>query len=269
MKGGSLKKTLNNLCHNQVVLYLVALLALYTVVSYVMKNNLAAIGLFLALSVLVARLTQNMIFVLLTTVVVTHLLIKAGLLKSLGFREGLKNEDEETDNENDEDESDDEGEGKDPADVHQKHGNASINNEVANQGTKPKVAKTKQPVVQADLLEVKGAPSADAPPKSKKKTTSGYANLDEDDDLAGTGNKVNYAATVENAFDNLEKILGSDGMKKMSDDTARLADKQQNLISAMKNMEPLMQNAQKMLNSLQGGPLANLLKGGSKDTNDA
>ena len=79
MKGGSLKKTLNNLCHNQVVLYLVALLALYTLVSYVMKNNLAAIGLFLALSVLVARLTQNMIFVLLTTVVVTHLLIKAGL----------------------------------------------------------------------------------------------------------------------------------------------------------------------------------------------
>ena len=107
----------------------------------------------------------------------------------------------------------------------------------------------------------KPASTSETKPKQKN-GPSGFSNLNDSPDLTGSGAKIDYAGTVERAFDNLEKILGSDGIKKMSNDTARLADKQESLVSAMKNMQPLMQNAQKMLKSLEGTPFAGMVGAG-------
>ena len=74
---------------------------------------------------------------------------------------------------------------------------------------------------------------------------------------------MNYKGTVENAFNSLEEILGSDGMNKMSADTAKLADKQDQLIEAMNKMGPMMETAQTMMNTLKGFDIGNLL-GASK-----
>jgi hypothetical protein len=38
--------------------------------------------------------------------------------------------------------------------------------------------------------------------------------------------KIDYAATIEDAYDDLNKILGSDGMKSLTDDTQRLMKQQ-------------------------------------------
>ena len=63
-----------------------------------------------------------------------------------------------------------------------------------------------------------------------------------------SGSKVDYAATVENAYDNLNKILGGDGMKRLTDDTQQLMKKQQQLASSMEAMTPLIQNITPLLN---------------------
>jgi len=63
-----------------------------------------------------------------------------------------------------------------------------------------------------------------------------------------TGSKVDYATTVENAYDNLNKILGSDSMNRLTEDTKSLMTQQQQLAESMKSMAPLIENITPLLN---------------------
>ena len=68
-------------------------------------------------------------------------------------------------------------------------------------------------------------------------------------------NRIDYAATVEDAYDDLNKILGGDGIKRLTDDTQKLMGQQVQLAEAMKSMSPLLEQAKGML---QGFDLKNL-----------
>ena len=72
--------------------------------------------------------------------------------------------------------------------------------------------------------------------------------------------KLDHAASVEAAYDNLDKILSSSALQNMSQDTARLAEKQENLMKQLKNFEPMMKQADSMLKSLGNFDLNNLFK---------
>lgn len=82
------------------------------------------------------------------------------------------------------------------------------------------------------------------------------AALDEEE---GTGKKpkLDYAATLEAAYDNLDKMLGSDALGRMSDDTQNLIAKQQKLMDNIKSIEPMMARAEGMLSQLGGGETVN------------
>jgi len=73
--------------------------------------------------------------------------------------------------------------------------------------------------------------------------------------VASSKPKIDYASTLESAYDNLDKLLSSDAIKKMTGDTERLASKQQNLIGNINKLQPMMDKAQGMLEGLnsQGG----------------
>jgi hypothetical protein len=68
-------------------------------------------------------------------------------------------------------------------------------------------------------------------------------------------NRIDYASTIEEAYGDLNNILGSDGIQKLTEDTQRLMTQQLQLADAMKSMTPLMENAKTML---QGFDLKNL-----------
>jgi hypothetical protein len=74
------------------------------------------------------------------------------------------------------------------------------------------------------------------------------------------GTDIDYAATVENAYDELNKILGGDGVKKLTEDTNHLMEQQMKLTEAMESfgpmmdkMGPLMDTASKFMNMNGGG----------------
>ena len=74
------------------------------------------------------------------------------------------------------------------------------------------------------------------------------------------GTDIDYAATVENAYDDLNKILGGDGVKNLTEDTNRLMEQQMKLAEAMESfgpmmdkMGPLMDTASKFMNMNGGG----------------
>ena len=79
--------------------------------------------------------------------------------------------------------------------------------------------------------------------------------------------KIDYASTIEDAYDDLNKILGSDGMKSLTEDTQRLMKQQMELAQSMKQMTPIVEKmlpmaeqAQKMMSSMDGNGMSNLME---------
>jgi hypothetical protein len=97
------------------------------------------------------------------------------------------------------------------------------------------------------------------------------ANVDESFEVGRTkknanGYNIDYASTIEDAYDELNKILGSDGIKRLTNDTQGLMKQQLQLAESMKNMQPLiagmaplMKQAEGLLGSMgDNGNLGNL-----------
>jgi len=98
--------------------------------------------------------------------------------------------------------------------------------------------------------------------KRKKKDKDALTNLrpaslgnNNDDDA----DELDFPGSLESAYDNLDKLLSSDAINKMSADTQKLADKQHKLMGNIEKLEPLMQNAQKMMNGLNTGKIDKLV----------
>ncbi len=62
---------------------------------------------------------------------------------------------------------------------------------------------------------------------------------------------IDYASTIEDAYDDLNKIIGGDGMKKLTDDSQRLMQQQVQLAKAMESIGPLVEKMAPMLESAQ------------------
>jgi hypothetical protein len=61
-------------------------------------------------------------------------------------------------------------------------------------------------------------------------------------------NRIDYASTVQDAYEDLNSMLGEDGIKGLTLDTNRLIEQQSQLANAMKNMTPLVKTAKELLN---------------------
>lgn len=122
--------------------------------------------------------------------------------------------------------------------------------------------------------------SASAPSQKEKDSTtksaetkskSGMANIHDDDKeeehsldnqekmASGKKSQLDYAGTVESAYDNLDKLLSSDALKNMGLDTQRLAEKQKKLMGSIKNLEPMMNQANDLLKSLDMSGINNMM----------
>ena len=69
---------------------------------------------------------------------------------------------------------------------------------------------------------------------------------------------IDYAATLEQAYDNLDNLIGQDGIKKMGEQTERLASKQKELMQNIEAMGPMLQKAGSLLESMPLEGLGNL-----------
>uniref|UniRef100_A0A6C0EQ22 Uncharacterized protein n=1 Tax=viral metagenome TaxID=1070528 RepID=A0A6C0EQ22_9ZZZZ len=76
------------------------------------------------------------------------------------------------------------------------------------------------------------------------------ATEEEEDEVDST--RIDYAATMEQAYDNLNKMLGDGGMKNLTNDTKGLMDQQKELMGQLKDFAPLMEQAGSMLDKLGG-----------------
>ena len=97
-------------------------------------------------------------------------------------------------------------------------------------------------------------------------TTLSPTNIDESDDegeldnIPGPKPKINYASTLESAYDNLDKLLSSDSINKMTTDTQRLAEKQQVLMGNIEKLVPFIGKAENLLKGMNSDKMGGMLE---------
>jgi hypothetical protein len=219
--------SVSKLLTNRYVLYLVALLALFNVIGYMMMDKTQIVILFILVGYLMTHFSKNMVIVLLVPLVLVNLLT-SGMMMKEGFSEGMCPAGQKEDKD-----------GKCVADDKK----ASTNSIIVCKETE------KFDEVEGKCVAKDGFASAGG-----KKGAS----------------RVDMGSTLEQAYDDLNSVLGSDGIKNLTADTQNLMKQQLHLAEAMKDMGPLMQQAQSMLKSLNIdgiGDLPSLIKKFGVNTN--
>lgn len=79
------------------------------------------------------------------------------------------------------------------------------------------------------------------------------ATSSEDDEMAtGVAGNLDSGATIESAYENLENMLDSGAIKKMSGKTKELAKRQKNLHKQIQTLQPALKQSFALLNSMGG-----------------
>jgi len=231
-----LKYVLSNLLKNRMALNIISILSVISIIGYLMTNNLNAIAYFIALGIIALIFSKNMIIVLGVPLVLVNFFFSANAVK-----EGLENISDSSNKSNNSDNS------KKSSDS---NGSTTTTKKKSQETTKTPqgLPKTK---LDSDVVMNSTNDSAD------------FANGGTDESFevgrvkrGGGGYNVDYASTVEDAYDELNKIIGGDGIKRLTNDTQNLMKQQLQLADAMKGMGPLIENMAPLMEQAQG-----LLKG--------
>ena len=234
----------SKLLTNKYFLYFIVFLAVSNVLGYLVTNKLNAVVFFVLICLLMANFSKNMVVVLIVAIISTNL-----LMANKSMREGF--------------------EPTDPS--------ATLATDPVNP-LKPSKATTDEKPVAPDEKPSKATTDAKTKDTTDAKPVDPDAKLepvvDEGFSSAGVGasgkkrgaiggpakpSRIDYATTLEDAYDNLDKILGSGGMKNLSADTEKLMSQQQSLFKAMNSMMPLVTNAQDMLKGLDMGKIGSMI----------
>jgi hypothetical protein len=229
------KSALKSFLTNKWVLNIVALIALLNVIGYLTIGNFDAVVYFIIIAVLTRYFSKNMIIVLGVPIIFVSLLISKNVIS-----EGMENKSDES-NTSDESKTND---------ANKKNSNNSNKKEsMDNLDSKNKNNKQDQKTSQG--LPITPIDEDSTTTTSAVASTDAVVNGNESFEVGRgkrrTGAQIDYAATVEDAYDELNKVLGSDGVKKLTDDTQRLMKQQMQLAESMKSMTPLIQGMGPMI----------------------
>lgn len=249
-------RALSKILTHRYTLYAMVFLSATNVLGYLVSQNYTAVVFFALVCLLAHQFSKNMAVVLLAGLVASSWLVLFG---RGWLREGMESAD----------------------------GSGALEKAMANDPQiADAVSKVKQAKSKADL-DATTKPAAPKTETNKQKTAEAAARLEDDADgpdadlvdannadlnrrpkdlqepmgagSSGTTNKrrakteehfgprLDYASTIEQSYQNLDKMLGSDSIQRLTQDTQKLMAQQQNLFNTMTQMVPVLEGAQKML----------------------
>jgi hypothetical protein len=217
-----LNSTVSNILTNKWVLNIISFLALFNVIGYMVMGKFNNVIFFIILAVLVRNFSKNMIIVLGTPLLIVNLFAMKN-----GTFEGMENK-----SDSDTDKTSDKTSDKsiDKKDIAKK----AIQNKQSSGS--PMLPGTDAPDSESGIISAAAAKKEDFEVGRRKNGAS----------------KIDYASTIEDAYDDLNKILGSDGIKRLTDDTQGLMKQQMQLAESMKAMTPLVQGMMPMIEQMKG-----------------
>jgi len=218
-----LKTEMTKILTNKYVLHVVFFIALINMLFYIITGNIDAVVYFILLGLLVGNFSKNMIIVLSVPVILVNIFVMSKNRHSSreGFEEGSKDKPE-----------------------------------LPNSGDKPKTpSKPSAPTSSDNLPTV----PLDEPNSNYAQPSKPSEPFEVGRDKKKGGYDIDYAATIEDAYDELNKVIGGDGIKKLTQDTQGLMNQQLQLAEAMKGMGPLIKGMAPIMKQAEG------LLGGMKE----
>ena len=258
-----LPKVVQSMLQDKNVLYIVSFLAVINFFGYIVLRDSYALLIFLSIGFISTYFSKNMTIVLIVTLILTNFITvisKTIVTSKEGFDAATK-----PDPIADESATQADGVAAKPA--------------PAPAATKPAAAPAAAaPAAAAPATQpsgVRGAGMGGAKPSkvatSASSVKTGFKNsqkvepmtelspasINDEDDLP-VNNRVDYAKTLEKAYDNLENIVGQDGVRGLTSQTNTLMDQQQKLMENMKSMEPLLKTAQSFLDKFESSSMGKI-----------
>ena len=233
------KSIFNKLVNNKIVLYIVALICLFDILGYIMRYEFSAVLFFYLIGMITFNYTKNMTVVLGTALLMTSLM---HLIRNMmGLKEGFK-------------------EGNDDTAV------TEMVKDVAEQGVKDEEEDDDN---DSDDNE---SDSGEEEFKNKKSKKSGYQNkMKLNPGMYNSPNKeqiskqLGKAGQMEKAYDNLDKMIGQEGIKSISSHTKKLVKQQNELMKDLKDITPTLNEAVGAISKLDLSKLGNMFDSVSKN----
>jgi hypothetical protein len=220
--------SVKKLLENKYVLYIIFFLALTNLFGYMVTGNYKAIALFVLVGYLVHNFNKNMILVLGVPLILTAI-FTSGFIREGLPEDGMKAEQPTTP-----------APAPAPAPATDASGNTPPQTDAS--GNPPTPDASGNPIIDtktgAAITAVANKSNNDESPKPNEKFSNPYDKR---------GSRLDYAATVEDAYGDLNKILGGDGIKNLTADTQKLMNQQLQLADAMKSMTPLLEQAKSLI----------------------
>jgi hypothetical protein len=250
--------TISKLLTNSLLLKIIFALSLLNIVGYLFYGNINAVIIFILIGGLVKYFSKNMIIILGIPLLIVNLFM-LGQHKNNKTFEGMENN---TDNNTDTNTDNNDNSNKK---INSKMNNNNSNNDNSNNDNSNN-----------DNSNNDNSNNDNNSNKNNKSTGNSQQNIDDQnlqvssvmnkpiDETFEVGrkkknNNIDYASTIEDAYDELNKIIGSDGIKKLTGDTQNLMQQQLHLAEAMKGMQPLIQNMGPLMESM--GPMIQQAQG--------
>ena len=257
-----LSHVLHNLLTNKIVLNIVCVLSALNMIGYLVTNNFTAILFFIVLAILIVQFNKNMIIVLGIPLILVNFFVALGMSKNIEGNTTMG--DATTDDTKNGDTKNGDAKNGDTKNGDAKNGDTK-NGDAKNGDAKKKMDKPAKKTSQ-------GLPITPLDPVNVE--------TDEAFEVGRAkrgGSKIDYASTVEDAYDQLNSILGSEGVKRLTDDTQKLMQQQMQLAESMKGMGPMIKQLEPMMNQAkgllegmggdgQGGGMANIMEMAKKFT---
>ena len=256
MKRHSKKTDLAALLKNKKMLYVVLFFSVVNLFIYLMLKQLDAVVFFIIIGFLATYFSKNMIVILLTSVVSTFFLVQINILGRVS--EGMVDQEKDASGNAMKDTKED-ATTKDATtkDATTKDATTKDTKEDASANTATPLPDAKPAA--AISGEERGKVTASKGEKFTQKLSPARYNAMDDDDMPRHKPKFDYAATLESAYDNLDKLLSSDAIKNMTADTGRLAEKQQMLMGNIEKIAPIMEKAGNILSGFDMGAITKLM----------
>ena len=233
--------TFNKFTNNKIILYVVASIALLSLFGHLMYSEFSAIILFFIVGGVAYSVTKNMTIVLGTAFIVTSLATLSSSL--LVTKEGMKEKNTEGYKEGGPDEPDEKGRtGK----------------------TKPKPKHKSDTKEDTKKDTKKDTKENDADPFSPL-TPALFNNIPNKQQMQ---KQLGEATEMEQAYDNLEKIMGKENIQSISTDTKDLIKQQNELIKQLKTMTPALNDAMSSIGNLDLSKLTNMFTSATKSLSD-
>jgi len=214
---------LKNIITNKYILYIIVLVALMNVIGFITIRDYNSLIFFFVIALLSSYFSKNMTVNLLVAILGTNVLFANNRL-----REGLTD--------------------KGTCKYIGKQGKESKN--------KPCSSYT-DPTKCSGVCKWSGKEGLT---KGVHSSTPAVLKKDKDDDETDV-ERVDYAKTMSDAYQNLQSMLGDDGIKNLSTDTKNLMQQQKDLMKSFEGLSPLIKEAGGMMNSLKNLPDLKHLQG--------